>query len=78
VCLADDATAKKRTREKDRCCRRNSFSDSSLSLIPDENAECGIPETPQSETGDCIGIDDCCLFDEWTDWSGCELPDGRR
>ena len=38
---------------------------------------CGIAETPETEEGVCPGLEDCCKFDEWTEWSQCELSDGR-
>ena len=72
----DDVGVQTRTREKNACCRKNEVN-GDLVIAPGVT-ECGQLEVPPNETEACSSLEDCCQYDQWTDWSVCELSDGRR
>ena len=76
-CIPNVQTEKKRERVKDQCCRQRSVGDTDLLKLATTD-ECTMPEVPETDNSDCLNIHDCCVFDQWTSWSECELPDGRR
>ena len=76
-CLASPEDPKRRERVKDSCCRRNSIGGTNYITLAGEDL-CEIPEVPVIGTSSCLDLEDCCKFDNWSEWSVCELPDGRR